>query len=283
VNAALQTALPEHLPLAALPQLAENSRLGFQSVASTSQWGSSFSISSSTLSLSASLSDGRVGSRCRATYRYAGYRYDNETGLYYVNARYYNPNLGRFLQTDPIGLQGGTNLYAYVGDDPINLFDPMGLCSQTTQSASNLRLAPVTDTTPGSGIAVRDILYQVQNADGSSYVVDSTHPTQYVSEIITVTSGSAPAGTVPTGNGTYTSSDPQGDSFADGLGNKNGISNASFLQSFIVSTTPGVNPACSAPIIVQYGGQDYGTIAVNINVMPPSVTTNGLKVYPMSP
>jgi len=63
-------------------------------------------------------------------YQFAGYRYDSETGLYYVHARYYNPNLGRFLQTDPIGTQGGNNLYAYVNNDPINLFDPLGLCAE---------------------------------------------------------------------------------------------------------------------------------------------------------
>jgi RHS repeat-associated protein len=70
---------------------------------------------------------GAPGAGSWATYRYAGYRYDNETGLYYVNARYYNPNLGRFLQTDPIGLSGGRNLYAYVGNDPLDLVDPGGL------------------------------------------------------------------------------------------------------------------------------------------------------------
>jgi RHS repeat-associated protein len=70
-------------------------------------------------------------------YQFAGYRYDSETGLYYVHARYYNPTLGRFLQTDPIGFQGGNNLYAYVGNDPINLFDPTGLSVEETGNDSD--------------------------------------------------------------------------------------------------------------------------------------------------
>jgi RHS repeat-associated protein len=63
-----------------------------------------------------------------ATYRYAGYRYDIETGLYYVRARYYSPQIGRFLQPDPIGYVGGRNLYTYVRNDPVNLADPLGTC-----------------------------------------------------------------------------------------------------------------------------------------------------------
>jgi RHS repeat-associated protein len=60
-------------------------------------------------------------------YQYAGYRYDSETGLDYVRARSYSPALGRFLQADPSGVQGGFNLYAYAGNDPVNLEDPTGL------------------------------------------------------------------------------------------------------------------------------------------------------------
>jgi RHS repeat-associated protein len=60
---------------------------------------------------------------------YAGYRYDAETGLYYVRARYYDPRLGRFLEPDPLGQAPGLNIYAYTGGDPLNLTDPLGLCA----------------------------------------------------------------------------------------------------------------------------------------------------------
>jgi RHS repeat-associated protein len=58
---------------------------------------------------------------------FTGREWDAETGLYYYRARYYDPKIGRFLSEDPIGLLGGINLYAYVGNNPCNLKDPFGL------------------------------------------------------------------------------------------------------------------------------------------------------------
>jgi RHS repeat-associated protein len=61
-------------------------------------------------------------------FRYTARESDTETGLYYYRARYYDPNTGRFLSEDPLELDAeDTNLYGYVGNDPIYETDPIGL------------------------------------------------------------------------------------------------------------------------------------------------------------
>ncbi len=59
--------------------------------------------------------------------RYPGQVFDEETGLSYNLHRYYDAATGRYIQADPIGLEGGWNRFGYVGDNPLSHVDPLGL------------------------------------------------------------------------------------------------------------------------------------------------------------
>ncbi|EFC1529192.1 DUF6531 domain-containing protein [Escherichia ruysiae] len=102
--------------------------------------------------------------------RYQGQYLDRETGLHYNLHRYYDPDVGRFTQPDPIGLNGGLNLYAYA-PNPLGWIDPLGLCK--TDSAKSIAgkitgytrhgLNQAIGRNGGKGVNIRDMLDAVRN------------------------------------------------------------------------------------------------------------------------
>ncbi|MEG5856654.1 RHS repeat-associated core domain-containing protein, partial [Enterobacter mori] len=80
--------------------------------------------------------------------RYAGQYADGETGLHYNLFRYYDPQVGRFIVQDPIGLNGGLNTYAYA-PNPHKYIDPLGLCKGDVVRGNNPYQTRVDPRFPG--------------------------------------------------------------------------------------------------------------------------------------
>jgi RHS repeat-associated protein len=102
-------------------------------------------------------------------YGYTGHEPD-ETGLVYYRARYYSPQMRRFISRDPAGLAGGLNAYAYVGSNPINRVDPMGL-----MPASPLQMGSASSYYEAGGVLIADAgggsgLQYLGAASGSKFI-----------------------------------------------------------------------------------------------------------------
>jgi RHS repeat-associated protein len=129
-------------------------------------------------------------------------RIDPETnGLYYYRARHYSPAWGRFMQADPIGLAGGKNLYAYVGNDPLNYLDPFG--QYGILLSYGLTAVAGTGNTPAATVT--------NTESGSTYQVNGAFATLQAGGGVFLNGSSASAGGIITAQAAVTGLTPSGD------------------------------------------------------------------------
>ena len=118
--------------------------------------------------------------------RYRGYVYDNETGLYYLNSRYYNPTWGRFINADEYLSAGenllSTNVFAYCYCDPINLKDPNGNIAEAALIFTDLSAELIASIAAALGVTVIwvvGIILIVGVAELYSYVVRQANDSSF--------------------------------------------------------------------------------------------------------
>ncbi|RMA04447.1 type IV secretion protein Rhs, partial [Providencia stuartii] len=93
--------------------------------------------------------------------RYAGQYFDNETGLHFNTFRFYDPQIGRFIMPDPIGLLGGMNLYRYA-PNPLSHTDPLGLINPNDLWYTQNSISDIFAQGPWKGKTVEEAIIETR-------------------------------------------------------------------------------------------------------------------------
>ena len=119
-------------------------------------------------------------------FRYRGYYYDNETGFYYLNSRYYNPEVGRFINADAFAstdISGvlSTNMFAYCENNPVNNCDssgsfcvPAAIVGGVLNVALEIAGAYIDSAISGEAVDSGDLVVDVIVAFGTGFIQGGT-------------------------------------------------------------------------------------------------------------
>ncbi len=224
--------------------------------------------------------------------RYSGYQYEEETGLYYVNARMYDPKTARFLQedtytgdpNDPLSL----NLYTYCSNNPIIYLDPTG---HSQEDATNALAAGLTVYGLGKGvqavkpkISVPKTIQPIVNANGTMQLAAASAPSISVAVEGGLLRNLAYSVVGNQGGSSYNGSNKVGtkkvDDIIDGatdttrnVGKARNLEKSGGYEQ-AVKDFSSLNPSDTKNISTKYGDGMYGTLSdgTTISVRPGSET-----------